>query len=56
MEPFTPSLLGTQQIAGITTSSYPQSATWLIGIFALGGVFLTVWHVVRGLRVPTAMP
>ena len=56
VEPFTPAMLGTQQIAGITTSSYPQGATWLIGVFALGVVFLTVWHVVRGLRVPTAAP
>jgi hypothetical protein len=56
VEPFTPALLGTQQIAGITTSSYPQSATWLIGFFALGIVFITVWHIVRGLRVPTAVP
>jgi hypothetical protein len=53
VEPFTPVMLGTQQIAGITTSSYPQGATWLIGAFALGVMFLTVWHVVRGLRVPT---
>ena len=56
VEPFTPAMLGTQQIASITTSSYPQAGTWLIGAFALGVVFLTVWHVVRGLRVPTAAP
>jgi len=56
VEPFTPAMLGTQQIAGITTSSYPQGATWLIGIFCLGVVCLTVWHVVRGFRVPTAVP
>ena len=56
VEPFTPAVLGTQQIANITTSSYPQGATWLIGVFALGVVFLTLWHVVRGLRVPSAAP
>ena len=56
VEPFTPAMLGTQQIADITTSSYPQGGTWLIGAFALGVVFLTVWHVVRGLRVPTGAP
>ena len=54
VEPFTPVVLGTQQIANITTSSYPQGATWLIGIFALGVMFLALWHVVRGLRAPTA--
>ncbi len=56
VEPFTPAMLGTQQIANITTSSYPQSATWLIGVFALGVVFLMLWHVVRGLRVPATAP
>ena len=56
VEPFTPTMLGTQQIAGVTTSSYPQGATWLIGVFALGVLLLTVWHIVRGLRVPTAGP
>jgi hypothetical protein len=56
VEPFTPAMLGTQQIADITTSSYPQSGALLIGAFALGIVFLTVWHVVRGLRVPAAAP
>jgi hypothetical protein len=56
VEPFTPVMLGTQQIAGITTSSYPQGATWLIGVFALGVVLITAWHIVRGLRAPTAVP
>jgi hypothetical protein len=54
VEPFTPAILGTQQIADITASSYPQSGTWLIGVFSLGVVFLAVWHVFRGLRMPTA--
>jgi hypothetical protein len=53
VEPFTPAIFGTQQVASITTSSYPQAGVWLIGVFALGVVFLTVWHIVRGLRVPT---
>ncbi len=56
VEPFTPAMLGTQQIAGITTSSYPGGATWLIGVFALGVVLITAWHIVRGLRAPTAVP
>jgi hypothetical protein len=56
VEPFTPAMFGTQQIGDITTSSYPQAGTWLIGVFALGVVSLAVWHVVRGLRGPTAAP
>ncbi len=54
VEAFTPAMLGTQQVASITTSTYPQGGVWLIGVFALGVVSLTVWHVVRGLRAPTA--
>ena len=56
VEPFTPAMFGTQQIADITTSTCPQGGTWLIGVFALGVVCLTAWHVVRGLRAPTAAP
>jgi hypothetical protein len=34
--------------------TYPQTGTWLIFVFALGVWILTIWHVVRGLRVRTA--
>ncbi len=54
--PFTPAILGTQQIAEIATSSYPQGAAWLFCVFAVGVAFLALWHIVRGLRVPTAAP
>lgn len=36
MEPFTPPILGTEQIANFTTTSFPGSGTFWIGVFALG--------------------
>ncbi len=50
VEPFTPAVLGSQTIAEITTSTYPQGAAWLIFVFALGVWVLAAWHVARGLR------
>ena len=47
---FTPVLFGTQKIAEITTSAYPQGGAWLILVFTLGVSILALWHVVRGLR------
>jgi len=49
MDPFTPPVLGTKQIANFTASSYPGGGTFWIGIFALGIVALVVWnlHVLR---------
>jgi hypothetical protein len=52
IEPFTPVLLGTQQIANFTTTSLPRGATWLIGVFAVGLFALTAWQIARGLRRP----
>lgn len=57
VEPFTPAILGTKQIANFTTASYPRGGTFLIGVFALVVVGLTAWHLLapwrRGWR---AMP
>lgn len=52
VDPFTPVVFGTQQIANFTTSSYPRGGTLLISIFALGVVALVVWHLARGLKEP----
>ncbi|MBW2280581.1 MAG: hypothetical protein JRG76_06220 [Deltaproteobacteria bacterium] len=52
MEPFTPVVFGTQQIANFTTSAYPRGGTLLITIFATGVMGLMAWHLVRGLRQP----
>jgi copper chaperone NosL len=45
LEPFTPAILGTKQIANFTTQSSPRGGTFLIGIFALIVVAVTVWHI-----------
>jgi hypothetical protein len=50
MEPFTPAILGTKQIANFATSSYPRSASYLIGLFAAVVAGLTVWHLLRATR------
>lgn len=50
VEPFTPALLGTQQIANFTTTSLPRGATWLIGVFAVGLFALTAWQIARSVR------
>jgi hypothetical protein len=50
MEPFTPAILGTKQIANFTTTSVPGAATWLIAIFALGVIAITSWQLMSGIR------
>jgi len=48
IEPFSPAVFGTKQIANFSTSSYPQTGTILIGIFIAGVAGLTLWHLVKG--------
>jgi len=47
VEPFTPAVLGTKQIANFTTSALPGAATLLIGVFALGVFAAVAWHLWR---------
>jgi hypothetical protein len=48
VEPFTPAIFGTKQIANFTTHSFPKAGTYLVGVFALGIIVLTLWHLVKG--------
>ncbi len=48
VEPFTPAIFGSKQIANFTTSSFPQTGSYLIAVFALGVVALTAWHLIKG--------
>ena len=48
VEPFMPALLGTKQIANFTTASYPLWGSLYLGLFALGVVALTAWHLRTG--------
>jgi len=44
MDPFTPAILGTKQIANFTTSSFPREDTYLIAVFASTVMLLTLWN------------
>ncbi|MEZ4400000.1 MAG: hypothetical protein R3B06_08275 [Kofleriaceae bacterium] len=48
IKPFTPAIFGTKHVANFTTSSYPQSGTILIGVFATGVVAIAAWHLIAG--------
>ena len=48
--PFMPAVFGTKQIANFTVTSLPRLGSVYMGIFALGVVGLTVWHLWRGRR------
>jgi|SRR5688572_2435815 len=50
VEPFTPVIVGTKQIANFTTHSFPQAGTYLIGIFATGILLVTLTQLWLGRR------
>ncbi len=50
LEPFTPAIFGTKQIANFTTSSYPQLGSMYIGMFFAGILGLLGWHLIAGRR------
>lgn len=50
VEPFTPAVLGTKQIANFTTTSLPQGGTLWIGAFALGLFAVLAWNLLPALR------
>jgi len=50
LPPFTPAILGKKQIANFTTESWPQMGSFLVGIFVVGLVAITLWHLIAGRR------
>ena len=44
IEPFTPAILGTKQVANFITTSLPGVGTLLIGLFALGLIAVLAWN------------
>jgi len=50
VEPFTPAIFGTKQIANFSTSSFPQLGSGYIGIFFAGILAILGWHLVVGRR------
>lgn len=50
MEPFTPVMFGTKQVANFLTQSYPQTGTILIATALTGFFIVLMWHLGVGLR------
>ncbi len=50
LEPFTPAIFGSKQIANFTTSSYPQLGAIYIGVFFTGMLGVLAWHLIAGRR------
>ncbi|CAN5881851.1 hypothetical protein BH11MYX3_BH11MYX3_18950 [soil metagenome] len=50
MEPFTPAIFGTKQIANFTTRSTPQLGSVYISIFFAGILGTLAWHLIAGRR------
>lgn len=50
VEPFTPAIFGTKQIANFTTHSFPRLGTYLIGGFAIGIALATLYELWIGWR------
>ena len=50
VEPFTPPILGTQQIANFTTTSLPAGASVLIGVFTVGLFAIAAWNLAGSMR------
>ena len=48
VKPFMPVVIGHRTVANFETYSYPQLGSFLLGLFALGVLTLTVWHLVVG--------
>jgi copper chaperone NosL len=50
IEPFMPALWGTKQVGNFTTHAHPGSGSYLISVFAIGILVVTLLHLVEGRR------
>ncbi len=50
VEPFTPAILGTKQIANFTITSLPGTGSALVAVFAVGVIGVTLWQLRLGVR------
>jgi hypothetical protein len=48
IQPFTPPVFGTREIANFTSSSYPRIGSLWLGLFLAAVVGLMLWHLVAG--------
>ena len=50
VEPFTPAVLGTKQIANFTTTALPQAGTYWLGAFAIALAIALGWNLLQARR------
>ena len=50
VEPFMPVIIGTKQVANFLTAAWPRWGALLAGVFIVGVMVLTFWHLVAGRR------
>ncbi len=55
VEPFTPAIFGTKQVANFTITSLPSGATIWIGLFGLGLLGVMVWNLRASYRQTAAV-
>jgi copper chaperone NosL len=48
--PFTPAIFGTKQVGNFTTHAGPSTGTYLVAIFAIGLIGLSLFHLIEGRR------
>jgi hypothetical protein len=54
VEPFTPVIFGSKQLANFTTDSYPRMGSLYLGVFLLGIAAVLGWHLISGRRQAVA--
>lgn len=54
VEPFTPAILGTQQVGDLTVTSQPAAGVLLVGVFVAALVAILAYHLVVGRREAVA--
>ncbi len=50
LKPFTPAIFGSKKVANFETTSWPQLGSVLMGVFVLGVIAITAWHLIAGRR------
>jgi len=50
IKPFMPVVLGHKTVANFETYSYPETGSYLLGVFVIGVFGLLLWHLIAGRR------
>ena len=48
--PFTPAIFGSKQVANFMTHSFPQGGSYLLMVFVVGVIGVSLWHLIAGRR------